>query len=145
MSFSKILVAYDGSDLSNKALHQAIALASGREVQIDVVHVFQIPVFIIGEGVLSPPASKELEVYNNAQAILDEAKEVVDRIADAPTTNYYLVQGEQSEGILAQAAESGSDIIVIGNRGMTGMREFMLGSVSHHVAQHSKIPVLIVK
>ncbi|MCR8645015.1 universal stress protein [Paenibacillus sp. N1-5-1-14] len=145
MSFSKILIAYDGSDLSNKALRKGIAIANASgHGKVDVVHVFQVPVLILGEGVLPLP-NKEAEVYEKAQAVIDEAKSVVASTYHTLVTNFHLKQGEQSEGILEQATECGSDLIIIGNRGATGLREFMLGSVSHHVAQHSKVPVLIIK
>jgi nucleotide-binding universal stress UspA family protein len=56
-----------------------------------------------------------------------------------------LIQGSPAEVILDYANENGFDVIVIGSRGLGGIREFVLGSVSHNVVQHARIPVLVVK
>lgn len=61
------------------------------------------------------------------------------------TANVDLIQGAAAEVLLDYAKENGSDIIIIGSRGLGGIREFVLGSVSHNVVQHAQIPVLIVK
>jgi nucleotide-binding universal stress UspA family protein len=56
-----------------------------------------------------------------------------------------LLQGSPAEVILSYAKEHGADVIVIGSRGLGGIREFVLGSVSHNVVQSARIPVLVVK
>lgn len=56
-----------------------------------------------------------------------------------------LIQGAAAEVLLDFAKENDSDIIIIGSRGLGGIREFVLGSVSHNVVQHAQVPVLVVK
>jgi nucleotide-binding universal stress UspA family protein len=56
-----------------------------------------------------------------------------------------LLQGSPAEVILKYAKEHAIDVIVIGSRGLGGIREFVLGSVSHNVVQSARIPVLVVK
>lgn len=53
--------------------------------------------------------------------------------------------GHPSERILAAAKEAAADAIVLGSRGLSGIAEFFLGSVSSKIAQYATIPVLIVK
>ena len=59
--------------------------------------------------------------------------------------DFVLEVGHPSERIIALAKKNGSDSIVIGSRGLSGIAEFFLGSVSSKVSQYATIPVLIVK
>jgi nucleotide-binding universal stress UspA family protein len=56
-----------------------------------------------------------------------------------------LLIGNPGDAILREAAKGGFDLIVIGDRGNSGLKEFVLGSVSRQVVNQSKIPVLVVK
>lgn len=144
MLFSKILVAYDGSKASNKALDRAIELAKlSPDAVLDVIHAFDFPRVFIGEGLAPLPPSLNNDYYNLAVQTTDEAKERIQ--AAGVTANVDLIQGAAAEVLLDFAKENGSDIIIIGSRGLGGIREFVLGSVSHNVVQHAQIPVLIVK
>lgn len=60
-------------------------------------------------------------------------------------TKFSLEVGHPSERIIAMAKKTGADAIVIGSRGLSGIAEFFLGSVSSKVAQYANVPVLIVK
>ncbi|GIO33648.1 MULTISPECIES: universal stress protein [Paenibacillus] len=144
MLFSKILLAYDGSKASNRALDRAAELAQAVPGSvIQVVHVFDFPRVFIGEGLAPIPASVNKDYYDLAEQTIEEAKK---RLNDAGV-NYSteLIQGAPAETILKYAGDHDSDVIVIGSRGLGGIREFVLGSVSHNVVQHARIPVLVVK
>ncbi|MCZ8514788.1 universal stress protein [Paenibacillus filicis] len=56
-----------------------------------------------------------------------------------------LKEGDAGKEIVKYSEEAGCDLIVMGSRGLSGLREWWLGSVSHHVMQHTKRLVLIVK
>ncbi|MWV47050.1 universal stress protein [Paenibacillus sp. HJL G12] len=144
MLFSKILLAYDGSKASNKALDRAIELAKaapGSEIQ--VLHAFDFPRVFIGEGLAPIPASVNKDFYDLAEQTVDEAKK---RLSDEGVNfNVEMIQGAPAETILKYAKDKGSDVIIIGSRGLGGIREFVLGSVSHNVVQHARIPVLVIK
>ncbi|MNR36447.1 Stress response protein NhaX [compost metagenome] len=73
----------------------------------------------------------------------DEVKSRLE--AEGLNATVELLQGSPAEVILAYAKEHGADVIVIGSRGLGGIREFVLGSVSHNVVQSARIPVLVVK
>ncbi|MBB3131415.1 nucleotide-binding universal stress UspA family protein [Paenibacillus rhizosphaerae] len=144
MLFSKILLAYDGSKASNKALERAIELAKAApDAVIDVVHVFDFPRVYIGEGMAPIPASVNQDFYELAEQTVAEVKTRLD--GEGVACNAEMIQGGPAEVILEYAKEKGNDLIVIGSRGLGGIREFVLGSVSHNVVQHATIPVLVVK
>ncbi|USB33865.1 universal stress protein [Paenibacillus sp. YPG26] len=145
MLFSKILVAYDGSKSSNKALDKAIELAKlDVNSELVVLHVYDFPRFYIAEGFAPVPNSVNVEFYQLAGKTSDEAR---NRLSEAGIQNgrVELAQGGAAEVILEYAVKESCDAIVIGSRGIGGIREFVLGSVSHNVVQHAKIPVLVVK
>lgn len=141
MSFQNIMVAYDGSNLSKKALQRAVQLAQSSAAKLDIVHVFQLPVYIAGEAMIAI-TQDQAQYYSESQAKLEEAKQLV-----PPELAVSLVMkiGNPAKEILDYAEKAGTDLIVMGSRGLGPIREFILGSVSHNVVQHAKIPVLIVK
>ncbi|GIP23001.1 MULTISPECIES: universal stress protein [Paenibacillus] len=144
MLFNKILVAYDGSKASNKALDKAVELAKlSPESELAVLHVYDFPRFYIAEGFAPVPDTVNMEFYELAEKTADEAR---NRLAAAGVNGKVeLAQGAAAEVILRYAGEQSCDAIVIGSRGLGGIREFVLGSVSHNVVQHAQIPVLVVK
>lgn len=142
--FSKILIAYDGSDLAKKALQMAIKLSQENpDIDLEIVHVYQIPTVAIGEGVYTPSAQAAMNYLENAQKTLAEAEELV--TGNVKNYNVTLKEGNFARNILEHANETECELILIGSRGLSGIKEYFLGSVSHNVVQKSKIPVLIVK
>jgi len=141
MFCTKILVAYNESDLAKKALETAAKLARGDEsIEIHVLHVteFQYEPYIVGNvwDLLDESMQK------HAEKVLEGAREQLAGVQNPVLT--FSERGVASHVILEHAREHGCDLIVMGSRGLTGIREF-LGSVSHYVVQHSPVPVLIVK
>lgn len=144
MLFSKILLAYDGSKASNKALERTIELAKvtpGSSVY--VVHAYDFPRFFIGEAIAPVPASVNKDYYDLAVQTTEEVKSRLE--AEGLNATVDMVQGPPAEVVLKYAKEQAVDVIVIGSRGLGGIREFVLGSVSHNVVQNARIPVLVVK
>ena len=142
--FKKILVPLDGSETSWHALEQAIVLGNKFDSELVVVNVIQ--------------------PYNNAAllavpfdyATINQGNSELEKIGDkvlgmekvsayAKGVEFILEVGHPSERILSVAKKTGCDAIVIGSRGLSGIAEFLLGSVSSKVSQYSTIPVLIVK
>ncbi|EKN71188.1 universal stress protein [Schinkia azotoformans] len=142
--FSKVLVAYDGSDLAKKALQMAMKLSQENpDLGVEIVHVYQIPTVAIGEGVYTPSAQAAMNYLENAQKVLAEAEELV--AGTIKNFNVTLKEGNIARNLLDHANETGCDFILIGSRGLSGIKEYFLGSVSHNVVQKSNVPVLIVK
>lgn len=144
--FKKILVPVDGSQTSWKALDTARSLAEKYDGRLLVITVM-IP---YGSGsFLQMSLDQTLIDQNNAAmkkagfATLDMAKDKLGSYAG--DVEYLEETGNPAELILDACKEKGCDTIVIGSRGLSGIAEFFLGSVSSKVSQYADVPVLIVK
>jgi nucleotide-binding universal stress UspA family protein len=143
MEFTNILVAYDGSNLAKKALTSAYNLVkTNQEARLHIVHIYQFPAVIVGEAMIPLPSNLDQSYYSHAEQLLNEAKT---QLSSYPNAIYALKQGQPTVELLNYAQEQYCDLIVVGSRGLGGIREFVLGSVSHNVVQHSKVPVLVIK
>ena len=152
--FEKILVPIDGSKPSADALVRALELAKIHGSEVEILHVMTFSEDIPAENPQtmtkwgSPPEwvddymtkvrKNDEDMLNNA---LRHAKTVV---PDAKVTTKLLIGGP-GEAIIDEAEQGGFDLIVIGSRGLGGLKELFLGSVSHQVVNGSRIPVLVVK
>lgn len=143
MLFNNIMVAFDGSKASNQALQKAIELVKLTNANLNVVHIYEFPRFYVAEGFAPMPTTMNEEFYELASQTADKAEQLIKEAG--VTGKVELIQGPPAETILEYAASNNIDAIVIGSRGLGGIREFVLGSVSHNVVQHAKIPVLVVK
>jgi len=151
--FRKILVPIDGSKPANNALVKAFELAKIHGSTVEVLHVMTftegLPAEHEGSGKTDLP-SAWVEDYITRVKMKDE-KMLRDALSEAEkmglsgkvTTK--LLIGKPGDAILREAAQSDFDLIVIGNRGLSGLKELVLGSVSHQVVDQSKIPVLVMK
>lgn len=144
--FKKILVPVDGSQTSWKALDTARSLAEKYDGRLLVITVM-IP---YGSGsFLQMSLDQTLIHQNNAAmkkagfATLDMAKDKLGSYAG--DVEYLEETGNPAELILDACKEKGCDTIVIGSRGLSGVEEFLLGSVSSKVSQYAKVPVVVVK
>lgn len=141
--FKKILVAFDDSNESAKALDYGIHLSKENPFStLEVLHVFYLPVMVIGEALVSAPAFVDNYQYEHAENVIAKAEQHVSAFPNATVT---LKQGDPATTVVAYAEEIQSDLIIVGSRGIGGIKELLLGSVSHHIIQHSNIPVLVVK
>ncbi|ABW02668.1 universal stress protein [Caldivirga maquilingensis] len=141
--FSKILVATDGSQYSDKALEVAIGLAKAFNSNLYIIHVVEedkvamaastMPIMV---NVIDDMVKIGNEILNKAKAKASEAGVNADII---------LARGNAADKILENADKLNVDLIVVGSRGLRGLARFLLGSVSEKVARHSSKPVLIVK
>jgi nucleotide-binding universal stress UspA family protein len=138
-SIKTILVPLDGSKGSSKALDEAIYLA--RQNQATITGVYVIPLFSVN---VARPTSKMGKMFaNDAKKVLAEAKT---RCAKNGVLFYEkILCGNEGFKIVTFAKNRKADLIVMGSRGRSNVREFFLGSVSHYVVHKSQIPVLIVK
>lgn len=137
--FSKILVGIDQSENSYRAFEYAIRLSKMCNAKVYLL-------FVIESFVGISELEKSLE--EEAQKLLEE---VVGRMAKQsdlfPTGNIEKIirKGHTSKTILDFGKSIGADLIVVGSSGVGGVKEFLLGSVSHAVSRHASVPILIVK
>lgn len=144
-----ILVAIDGSKSAERALDFALDLATKYSAKIVLISVFEplsVSMITLGIG-LSP-----VNLAGHIDGLMDFRKKILsDALKKARNTNSELVvtkilaEGRPSDKIVETAKEQQCDLIVIGSRGLGGIKEFFLGSVSDRVADHAQCPVLIIK
>ncbi|MEW9668461.1 universal stress protein [Ammoniphilus sp. 3BR4] len=139
---SKIVVPYDNSNLSKKALETAIVLAKqDGEIELDVIMVVDIPVGDIyyGKGYLEARESYLKAAKECLSQVEQQLAELTNR------TKTVVLEGTPSYAIIEYVNQNNPDLIVMGSRGLGALKELFLGSVSHYVVQKSPCPVFIVK
>lgn len=142
-NYSRIVVAYDHSELSKKALKMAMDLAKqDQQIELFVVMVIQpekpIP-YAYGIGVVAL-LEAQLEKANTVR------NEIEQELKSLPNkTKSLLLQGNPGLMIVEFVKDNDADLVVMGCRGLNGLKELFLGSVSHYVVQKVPCPVLIVK
>lgn len=142
--YRHILVAIDGSPNAEKALDHAIRFMDwGFGSKLTVLHVQQPPNWTVSAvGSLAPSADYVEWHRRQAEAVIRHDKEKVARL---PFTETVIANGNPATEIINYAQDYHCDLILTGCRGLGPIQEMMLGSVSHHVVHHSKVPVLVVK
>lgn len=144
MGFERVLVAYDGSETSRKALDHAIHMAeTNNKVELLILHIFQLPQYFLGDAFATASPQVNEEIYEYAMQIEGQAKELVSFLGDRAKVE--VLQGPPGQAILQYAEDHKCDMIILGSRGLSGLKKFVLGSVSLHVVQFAKIPVLVMK
>ncbi len=142
--FNKILVPIDGSEMAWHALDHAKALGEKFSSAITVIHVVQpyntIP-SIDGSPLFIPRDVDDIQ--QTGQTLLKQAEEKMAGYSYSLETKIEF--GYPAERILHVLKEGQYNLIVMGNRGLSGIAEFFLGGVVSRVTQHSTVPVLIVK
>lgn len=143
MNLKKILIAVDNSTCSEKAARVGYEIAHTFGAQVALVNVIEpIPANVNPDMTLAPVF---LETYDNSE---DNShillKEIEDKYSNGVRTTYLSVMDSAAHGIIQQSDEWGSNLIVIGTYGRTGLYHFLMGSVAEHVARKSACPVLIV-
>lgn len=138
---SKILVAVDGSECARRAFDSALKLGKDLGAKVIVLTVVQPPSMITMQkdlqGTIEMLLEKEAKIMLANYGVIAEKRGV-----DIETI---LAIGYPSRVILNTAKSKEADLIVIGSRGLGGLKELFLGSVSHAVVQNADIPVLVVK
>jgi nucleotide-binding universal stress UspA family protein len=144
--FRSIVVGTDGSDTAGKAVHEAIGLAKAVGASIELVSAYEpISSERLREEARSVPEDLQWMVNprEDVDATLREACEAVQEAGVSVTA--YAREGDPADAILDVAEERGADLIVVGNKGMTGAKRFLLGSVPNKVSHHAPCSVLIIR
>lgn len=142
MAVDKILVAYDESEGAAKALDLAVGIAGPNpNARIDVVYVVPIPLLDESQRV----NFKEIldMMISDGEDVLAQAVENMEEVADR-TETLILTGTNPATEIIKLVDQRKYDLVIIGNRGLTGMKEY-LGSVSHKVLHGVSAPVLIAR
>jgi nucleotide-binding universal stress UspA family protein len=143
--FSSIVVGTDGSDTASEAVRQAIALARAVGARIELVSAYEPVTDARLRETIEVPQDLHwmLNPREDVEATLEQA--AADVRAAGVEVEVYARQGDPADAILDVAEERGSDLIVVGNKGMTGAKRFLLGSVPNKISHHAPCSVLIIR
>ena len=146
--FKNILVPTDGSKLSTKAAKGAVKLAKSLGARI--TGFYAAPDFsstYYGDGyVLHPPTSKEQSDLAQSQARKClSAIEVEAEVEKVPCEVFHVVSDSPYEAIINAAKKYKCDLIFMASHGRRGLSGLVLGSETHKVLIHTKIPVLVCR
>lgn len=138
---TKILLATDASREAKLAANTASDLANSTNSELHVVHVAHlVPVFAT-----QPEIEARVDrAVSAARDLLDEQAEQI-RAAGGSIAEVHLEVGRPDEGIVHLAEDLGTGLIVMGSRGLGGIRRALLGSVSDSVVRHAPCPVVVVR
>ncbi|WP_145141187.1 universal stress protein [Paenibacillus sp. Y412MC10] len=141
--FDKMMVAIDQAEITNKLLDAAVEIARNKQTQVTLVHVSQE---YVSNGMTYVPENFLEEILNEMEkAGLEQLRQAKSKLKSAginPETVH--LKGDPAHEILNYARDTEQQLIIIGSRGLRGIKEMMLGSVSHKVSQLSHCPVLIM-
>jgi nucleotide-binding universal stress UspA family protein len=148
----KILIGYDGSDGADAAITTVGGLLAGSDVEAIVLSVWEpLSVAVVHAarfgGPMSAIASNASNVDDGSEQQARKLAEHGARLADTSgfdaTAVWRADDRDVTSAIVDEASELHADLVVVGARGLAGVRAF-LGSVSNHVVQHSRRPVLVI-
>ncbi len=137
--FNKILVPVDGSEYSKKAVNLACDLVKKFKSELTIIFVVTPPILFGAEA--SIVDFKPLE--DAGKKILHSSKKVAKDCGIKPVGRLEI--GQAADKIIQIAKDEKFDLIVMGSRGMSAVKSFLMGSVSDKVSHHAPCPVLIVR
>jgi nucleotide-binding universal stress UspA family protein len=142
--FGSIVVGTDGSETAREAVRHAVELARGAGARLDVVCAYEpVPRGRLRNEASEAPADVQWAVNQreDVDATLREATEMATGLA----VRTFARQGDPADAILDVAEEEHADLIVVGHKGMTGAKRFLLGSVPNRISHHAPCSVLIIR
>jgi nucleotide-binding universal stress UspA family protein len=143
--FKSIVVGTDGSETATRAVEQAADLARAGDGELHIV--------------MSASTVPESRLRSERQGVPDDVahtvnptedteadlKEIADRYEGDLRVTTHPKSGDPADAIIEVAEANGADLIVVGNKGMTGAKRFFLGAVPNKVSHHAPCSVLIVR
>jgi nucleotide-binding universal stress UspA family protein len=144
--FRSIVVGTDGSQTAQEAVRQASDLAQRLGSSVHLVSAYER----VPEGRLR---DERQQVPDDLQWMVNPREDVnvtledaAERIREAGVqVETYPREGDPADAILDVAEEQGADLIVVGNKGMTGAKRFLLGSVPNKVSHHAPCSLMIIR
>ncbi len=144
--FRSIVVGTDGSETAAEAVRQAVDLAKSVGASVELVSAYEpVSPQRLREEVAQVPPDLQWRVNPRAHVdttLGDAASVAAEAEVEVET---YARQGDPADAILDVAEERKADLIVVGNKGMTGARRFLLGSVPNKISHHAPCGVLIAR
>jgi nucleotide-binding universal stress UspA family protein len=146
--YKHILVATDGTKLSNVATNKAIELAHHMGAKLTIVNIIPKMHHNLFEGDIETPAKQKTEIMNRLtesanKLVLGVQKHATKMGVDSKTL--VVKSTVVSEGIVKTAISKKADLIVMASHGRNGISRLLLGSETQQVLTHSKIDVLVLR
>lgn len=147
--FERVFVAFDGSAYSHDAIDWICARQWAPKTKVHVV--MTLPEFDTVDAqnvsrVESGALKAQWTIINSkANQMLQDAAVEIGAIVGKDNVSVEAIPGDPRAELLKSATKFGASVIIMGSRGRTGLTKFLLGSVSLHLANHSPIPIVIVR
>ncbi len=135
----RILVAVDGSEYSLAAVKAAAKWAMGHGIKsVTLINVIPTVTSTVGVRLVgaSPEDIEAWEVFDRPKSLLKEA---------GLEPKLLLLEGDPADVIIQVARDEGYDLIVVGHRGLSPVKAFLVGSVSNRLVSHAPCSVLVVR
>ncbi len=144
--FSKIVVGTDGSETAGEAVRQAADLAKISKSELNIVSAFE-PVSQAQLREESRDVPGDIANAVNPREIVNVTLEKATGTAkdQKVSVQTHAREGDPADAILDVAEEINADLIIVGNKGMTGAKRFLLGSVPNKVSHHAPCSVMIIQ
>ena len=140
------MVGTDGSETAAEAVAQAVELAKLAGAQLSIVSAYEpVSKRRIQSEQEGAPADVQYEIgpREDVNLVLEAAAASAKK--EGLEVQTHPVEGGPTDAILNVAEETDADLIVVGNKGMTGARRFVLGSVPNNISHHAPCSVMIVR
>ena len=144
--FQSIVVGTDGSETAGQAVTKAIELAQAVGASIELVSAYEpVSKQRLRDEARQAPGDLQWMVNprEDVEATLGEASDRIE--AAGVEVETHAREGDPADAILDVAEEQEADLIVVGNKGMTGAKRFLLGSVPNKVSHHAPCSVMIIR
>ena len=141
-SGKKILVPVDFSSGSERAVAKAAELARVMNAEIELLHVYQLPVFALPDSSVTVSPTYVADLTDRAQKALDKHRSAL--AAEGLVASTKLMEGMPAQAITDHAAQIHAEMIVMGTHGHSGFKRFLLGSTAERVVRMATVPVLSV-
>jgi nucleotide-binding universal stress UspA family protein len=143
--FESILVGTDGSAAAGEAVAHAVQLTSALGARLQIVSAYEpVPERHLRVARVHVPSDVQVNMREEVLALLESSRRDAEAAGVSRIETFARV-GDAADAILDVAEEQGSDLIVVGNKGMAGATRFLLGSVPNKVSHHAPCSVLIVR
>jgi nucleotide-binding universal stress UspA family protein len=144
--YKHILIPTDGSELSEKAIKQGLALAKSIGAKVTAITVSQtFHTFSVDPGIVTDtPMQYQKNCDARAERYLSTAKNAA-KVVSVPYEGMHVMHDHPYEAIVDAAKDKGCDLICMASHGRKGMSALVLGSETVKVLTHSKIPTLVCR
>jgi nucleotide-binding universal stress UspA family protein len=144
--FQRIVVGTDGSETATEAVRQATELAKATGASLELVSAYEpVPSTRLRDESSEVPGDVAHAVgpREDVTVVLEAAAGAAKQ--EGVESKIHAREGDPADAILDVAEETKADLIVVGNKGMTGTRRFLLGSVPNKISHHAPCGVLIAR